>query len=79
MSYLPPRVPPTPKQAAARRAERIAAGGRVLFWVVAILPLIFMTMLFGYSDQAPAGLRSAVMTVDGWLGGPVWGLIGPKG
>jgi hypothetical protein len=79
MSYLPPKVPLTPKQAAAQRTQRIAAALRVLLWIVAVLPLLFMAMAYGYSDQAPAALRGAAMTLDGWLGSPVWKLIGPKG
>jgi hypothetical protein len=78
MAYLPPRVPLTPKQAAERRVRRIAVLLRVLLWAVAVVPLLFMAMAYGYSDQAPAGLRSATMMLDGWLGSPVWKLIGPK-
>lgn len=78
MSYLPPKIPLTPKQAAAQRTQQIAMVLRVLLWIVAVLPIAFMAMVYGYSDQAPAALRSATMTIDGLLGGPIWALIGPK-
>jgi hypothetical protein len=32
-------------------------------------------MMFGYSDQAPAWLRSLVVSLDGALGFPVLSLI----
>jgi hypothetical protein len=78
MTYLPPRVPLTPKQAEAQRVQKIATAFRVLLWIIIALPLVFTVLAFGYSDQAPAGLRGAAMVIDGWLGKPVWALIGPK-
>jgi hypothetical protein len=79
MPYLPPKVPLTPKQAAEQRAQQIAIALRALLWIAIVLPLIFAAMAYGYSDQAPAGLRTVTTTLDGWLGRPVWALIGPKG
>jgi hypothetical protein len=79
MTYLPPKVPPTPKQAAALRAQRIAMALRALIWLAALVPIVGMLMAYGYSDQAPAFLRGATVAIDGFLGRPVWALIGPKG
>jgi hypothetical protein len=78
MTYLPPKIPPTPKRAAEQRAQRIASILRVVLWVLIVLPLVVMLMIYGYSDQAPAGLRSVVIAADGFFGNPIWALIGPK-
>ncbi len=76
--YFPPKIPLTPKQAAEQRARRIARALNAAMWVAAVIPLLFMLMAYGYSDQAPAALRSFTAALDGLLGGPVWALIGPK-
>lgn len=79
MTYLPPKVPLTPQQAAAQRAKRIAAALRVVLWIVAILPFGIMLMIYGYSDQAPKALHNATVAIDGFFGRPLWAVIGPKG
>ncbi len=63
--------PLTPKEKAAARAER----WRFLYWAALALPLIVTVMLFGYSDQAPAGLHAATESLDAALGYPVLRLI----
>ena len=68
--YLPPK---TPQQAKAHRANVISG----ILWLLAIPPILFAVMVFGYSDQAPAFLRSLTVQLDGLFGQPVWSLIGP--
>ncbi len=70
MTYLPPK---TPQQRKEHRANIIAG----ILWLLAIPPVLFAIMAFGYSDQAPAFLRSVTAQLDAMLGGPVWWLIGP--
>jgi hypothetical protein len=79
VTYLPPKIPPTPKQAAEQRVKRVAAVLRILLWIAVVLPLAFMVMAYGYSDQAPAALREVILAIDAMIGRPVWLLIGPKG
>jgi len=71
---MPPHVPKyvSPKQAAEDRARRRAA----LYWIVLAIPLIFMLLVFGYSDQAPAALRSTTITLDQALGYPIARFLG---
>jgi hypothetical protein len=76
-SYIPPKIPLSPKQAAARRARIIARVKTAAFGVVIVLPILFALMAYGYSDQAPAALRSFTITLDSAIGSPVWRLIGP--
>ena len=70
MTYLPPK---TPQQAKAHRANIISG----ILWLLAIPPLLFAIMVFGYSDQAPLFLRNVVVQLDTLFGMPVWSLIGP--
>ncbi|MSP45797.1 MAG: hypothetical protein EXQ83_08010 [Xanthobacteraceae bacterium] len=74
---MPPRVPKyvSPKQAAEDRARLIAT----LFWIAIALPVTFAVLAFGYSDQAPAFLRSTVIALDRTLGYPIAALIGSVG
>jgi hypothetical protein len=72
-SYVPKYVPP--KQAAEERARRRAA----LYWAALALPLAFAFLMFGYSDQAPAALREAIIALDRSLGFPIAWLIGAIG
>ncbi len=74
MSPYPPPNYRSPKQAAAHRAYMI----RVVLWLAAIPPLVFLLMLYGYSDQAPAFLREFTAQLDGALGQPVLSLIAPS-
>ncbi len=71
---MPPYVPKyvRPEDAAQSRAQMI----RRLIWVAAAIPLLFMFFVFGYSDQAPAVLRNAIIAVDRSIGYPIIGLIG---
>ncbi len=48
----------TPPPDAAQVAERQRRIIIALLWMLAIPPLVFALMVFGYSDQAPALLRS---------------------
>ena len=73
MSQYPPPNYRNPKQAAEHRAYMI----RVILWLAAIPPLLFMLMVYGYSDQAPAFLRDFTAQLDGAFGRPVWSLIAP--
>ena len=71
---MPPHVPKyvSPKQAAEDRARR----RRALYWLVLVPPLIFALLVFGYSDQAPAALRSGTITLDQAFGYPIARLLG---
>jgi hypothetical protein len=73
MSHYPPPHYRNPKQAAEHRAYLI----RTVLWLAAIPPLLFLLMVFGYSDQAPTVLRDFTAQLDAMLGRPVWSLIGP--
>ena len=48
---------------------------RRLIVLVLSVPLVFVFLAFGYSDQAPAFLRSAIVTIDRALGYPIIGLL----
>jgi hypothetical protein len=71
---MPPSTPKyvSPKQAAEDRARRRAA----LYWIVLAIPLIFMLLVFGYSDQAPAALRSVTIALDQAIGYPIARFLG---
>ena len=71
MKYNPPPPIPNPKHAAENRARLLSW----LMWTVAVLPLLFMLMAYGYSDQAPAFLRSFTAALDGAFGAPVWTIL----
>jgi hypothetical protein len=64
----------TPKQVAEHRAYL----ARVFFWIALIPPALFLLMVFGYSDQAPAKLRDFTVALDGSIGRPVWSILAPK-
>jgi hypothetical protein len=70
---MPPYVPKyvRPEDAARSRAQMI----RRLIWVAVAVPIAFAFFAFGYSDQAPAGLRNAIIAVDRSLGYPIIGLL----
>ncbi len=61
----------SPKEKAQSRSERL----RFLYWSAVAVPVIVTIMLFGYTDQAPAGLRAATEQVDAMFGYPVLRLI----
>jgi hypothetical protein len=67
--YVPKYV--RPEQAAESRKQMI----RRLIWIAAAIPLLFVFFAFSYSDQAPAGLRNAIIAFDKSLGYPILGLI----
>lgn len=71
---MPPYAPKyvRPEDAARSRAQLI----RRLIWVAAAIPLLFVFFAFGYSDQAPTGLRNAIIAFDRALGFPIIGLLG---
>jgi hypothetical protein len=70
---LPPHVPKyvSPKEAAESRARLRAR----LYWTAVAIPLLLAFLAFGYSDQAPASLRSAIISLDRSLGYPIAGLL----
>ena len=67
--YVPKYVPP--KQAAEDRARLRSR----LIWFAVSLPIAFAFLAFGYSDQAPAFLRSVIVSFDRALGYPIIGLL----
>jgi hypothetical protein len=71
---MPPYVPKyvRSEDAAQSRAQMI----RRLIWVAAAIPLLFVFFAYGYSDQAPAALRSGIIAVDRSLGYPIIWLLG---
>lgn len=71
MTYVPP---PTPQQRAEMRAQRIKA----LIWIGAIPLLLFVLMVIGYSDLAPAPVRKVVIEIDALFGSPVWSILDPR-
>lgn len=72
-SYAPKHVPRyvRPGDAALGQARL----KRRLIWIAAAIPLILMLLAFGYSDQAPALLRSSIIALDRALGYPIIGLL----
>lgn len=73
MSRYPVPEYRTPQQ----KAEHRAYLKRVLFWLVLITPALFLLMLFGYSDQAPSGLRDFTVKFDHAIGRPVGSIVAP--
>jgi hypothetical protein len=71
---MPPHVPKyvSPKQAAEDRARRRAA----IYWGIVAIPVIFALLVYGYSDQAPAALRSVTITLDQTFGYPIARMLG---
>jgi hypothetical protein len=70
--YVPP---PDPQQVAAAQRRTILA----LLWLLALPPLVFALMVFGYSDQAPAFLHELTISLDGMFGSPVLSFLNPAG
>ena len=69
--YTPP---PDPKQIAETQRRMIKA----TLWIIAIPLLVFVLMAFGYSDAAPAFLRSFTIQLDALFGSPVWSILDPR-
>ena len=67
--YIPKYV--SPRQAAEARARRRA----LIYWIAVAVPVVVATLLFGYSDQAPAALRNVVVAFDGMFGHPILRLL----
>ena len=61
----------TPKQRAEDRARYVSFA----WWSGATIALFLAFMLFAYTDQAPAWLRSVAVQIDGAFGYPVLALI----
>jgi hypothetical protein len=57
----------SPEQKARRRAER----NMRLLWVAIAIPVVFVIMALGYSDQAPAFLRDNIRAMDASMGYPI--------
>jgi hypothetical protein len=74
---LKPRINPSgPRYVSpSERAESRARWKRFFYWSAVVLPLIFVAMAIGYSDQMPAGVRAATERVDAAFGYPVLRLI----
>jgi hypothetical protein len=71
MTPYPPKFV-SPKQAAEDRARLWSR----IYWVIIAIPLVFLVLAFGYSDQAPALLRTITIELDRSLGYPILWLIG---
>jgi hypothetical protein len=69
--YTPP---PDPKQIAESQSRMIKA----TLWIIATPLLVFVLMVYGYSDAAPAFLRKATIEFDALLGQPVWSILDPR-
>ena len=67
--YAPKYVRPGEREQSRARLIR-----RLIVLVLSV-PLVFVFLAFGYSDQAPAFLRSAIVTIDRALGYPIIGLL----
>ena len=55
--------------------QNLAQMKRRLIWIAIAIPVVFMFLAFGYSDRAPAFLRSSIIAVDRTLGYPIIGLL----
>ena len=55
--------------------QNLAQMKRRLIWIAIAIPVVFMFLAFGYSDRAPAFLRSGIIAVDRTLGYPIIGLL----
>ena len=71
--YIPKYV--SPEQAARDRARLRSR----LYWIAVCIPVAFAILAFGYSDQAPAFLRTVTTALDRSLGYPILNLIGMIG
>jgi hypothetical protein len=69
VSNLPPYVSPQ------QRAEQRARVRRFVYGVAIALPLLFVVVMFGYSDQAPHWIRVFAVNLDAFFGQPVLTLI----
>ena len=69
LPYVPKYV--RPDEAVQSRAQM----KRRLIWIAVAIPVVFVFLAFGYSDQAPAFLRSGIVAIDRALGYPIIGLL----
>jgi hypothetical protein len=67
--YIPKYVSP---EQAARDRSRLRSR---LYWLAVGIPVAFVILAFGYSDQAPDALRTVTITLDRSLGYPILNLI----
>jgi len=67
--YAPKFVRPEDAAQSRRQIQRR------LLWTAIGIPIIFMVLAFGYSDQAPAFFRSSIVSIDRVLGYPIIGLL----
>jgi hypothetical protein len=74
---LKPRLNPTgPRYVSPReRAENRARWKRFFYGCALALPVLFMAVAIGYSDQMPDGVRAAAESIDATFGYPVLRLI----
>jgi hypothetical protein len=74
---LKPRVNPSaPRYVSPReRAENRARWKRFFYGCAVALPVLFMAMVIGYSDQMPEGVRAMTESLDALFGYPVLRLI----
>ena len=72
-----PRMNPSvPRYVSPReRAENRLRWWRFVYWVAVALPLVFVMMAIGYSDQMPDSVRAATERLDATFGYPVLRLI----
>jgi hypothetical protein len=70
MQYQVPKYV-SPREAAERKARL----RQRLLWTAIALPLVFFFFVYGYSDQAPAPLRNAIIAFDRAMGFPIAWLI----
>jgi hypothetical protein len=59
----------------SERKENRARYWRFAYWAAVALPLVFVAMAIGYSDQVPLGVRAATEQLDAAFGYPVLRLI----
>jgi glutathione S-transferase len=69
-------VPITPRYVSPKeRAENRARFRAWLYWTAVAIPATIALIMFGYSDQAPAWLRDATVSLDTTFGFPILWLI----
>ena len=61
----------TPRQIAENRVRL----RKRIYWVAVAIPVALAVMMLGYSDQAPAWLRSSVASLDATFGFPILALL----
>ncbi len=67
--YAPKYVKPGQREAERARLRTW------LIWIAIAIPVAFFFFAYGYSDQAPAALRNAIIAVDRSMGYPIVWLL----